>query len=214
MTAISSKYLRISIILSLLSFLLFILFYFIAALNYTGGSWAHPDHTSFSFFENYLCDLLDEIAINGSVNSANIYARISLGFLCLGLLLYWFHIPRLFVSKNKYLQIMRVSGMASMLVTAFLAADNHDIVTRLAGLLGAIAMILAFVALYKAEFKNYFYFGLLCLILILLNYYSYETGFMRANLPLFQKITTIAGLSWFILLNLKLYKRTDEVNSV
>ena len=197
---------QLSIIMSWVSFVLFVIFYLIAALNYSGGSYANPDQAAFSFPDNYLCDLLDEHAINGSVNSAKMFARIALGCLCLGIFLFWNHLPKLFRNKSGILKIMQISGMLSMLTTVFLATGNHDLVTRIAGLIGAFAMCLAFIFLYRAGFRGYVFYGILCLILILLNYYSYETGVMRHILPLFQKVTTIACLGWFVLLNLELYK--------
>lgn len=210
MASISKKIYQGSIQLSMVSFILFLVFYLLAALNYPGGSYADSYQVGFSFFDNYLCDLLDNEAINGDLNTAKIYARIALGFLCLGILLFWFHIPELFNSKSINSQIMRISGMTAMLITAFLAAGNHDVITRLAGLFGGIAMILAFISLYKAGDKLFFYFGLICLLLIIFNYYSYETGYLRPYLAFIQKVTTVGGLFWFALLNFKLYRNIDQ----
>jgi len=207
MVANYKKGIQRSIGLSMIGFALFIVFYLIASLNYPGGSYTHPGQIGFSITDNYLCDLLDNLALNGEINSSKIYARISLGFLCSGILLFWFHLPKLFIRKTKTLEIMRISGIASMLTTIFLASGNHDVVTRIAGLLGAIAMSLAFVELYKSGFKKFSAFGICCLFLILMNYYMYETGFLRPALPLIQKVTTIACLLWFVLLNLQIYRQ-------
>ncbi|MBT8287123.1 MAG: hypothetical protein HKN00_00500 [Flavobacteriaceae bacterium] len=202
---------QLSIKLSLASFVLFLLFYLIAALNYPGGSYAYPSHPEFSFVDNYLCDLLDEQAINGHANLAKIYARISLGFLCFGILLFWIHIPELFQRKNKLLNLMRISGILSMAITVFLAAGNHDLITRSAGFFGAIALCLSFIELYRGGFKIFAYSGIVCLLLIALNFYSYETGFLRRVLPLFQKVTTVICLGWFVILNLKLYSKLKSI---
>ncbi|NND50983.1 MAG: hypothetical protein HKN54_01170 [Flavobacteriaceae bacterium] len=210
MLVIQNKLLKLSIWLSWSGFALFLIFYLVAAMNYPGGSFTNPGQNGFSFSENYLCDLLDNVALNGILNSAKVYARISLGFLALGILLFWFHLPAMFPGKKLRNQVMRISGMTAMLIMVFLAAGNHDIITRLAGLFGSIAMILAFVALYKAGSKGFVFFGIACLLLIIFNYYSYETGFLRKYLPLIQKISTVAGLLWFSLLNLKLYRFLKE----
>ena len=54
---------------------IFVILYVIAALEYPGGSYAEPNVEGFSFWHNYLCDLLDKRAINGSINTARYHAR-------------------------------------------------------------------------------------------------------------------------------------------
>ena len=201
------KIYRFSIVLSFLSFLLFVVFYVFAALKFPGGTYANPRQKGFSFIENYLCDMLDNFTYLLEDNPAKLYARIALGFLCFGILLFWFHLPKLFEKKTKRTQIMQLSGMAAMLVTVFLQSGNHDLVTFLAGFFGAVAMILSFIELYKSGYKGYMVIGIVCLILILLNYYIYETRHWKEILPLLQKVTTVAGLIWFSALNLKLLRK-------
>jgi len=62
---------------------LFMVLYVLAAIIYPGGSWIVPGQNGFSFWNNYLCNLLDQDAINGELNSARHFARASLGVLCL-----------------------------------------------------------------------------------------------------------------------------------
>ena len=49
----------------LLGMLLFVILYVIAAYHYPGGSYVNPSQSGFSFRYNYLCDLLDNFAIDG-----------------------------------------------------------------------------------------------------------------------------------------------------
>ena len=78
----------------------FIALYVVAAFMYPGGSWKFQQSEGFNFWHNYLCDLLDEYAINGQLNSARYMARLALGFLCGGILLLWFYLPNLFEKRN------------------------------------------------------------------------------------------------------------------
>ena len=66
MTTLSPKMIRAIVRLSLIGFLLFVVFYLIAAVNYPGGSYSNYSQNGFSFVNNYLCDLLDDHAIDGS----------------------------------------------------------------------------------------------------------------------------------------------------
>jgi hypothetical protein len=187
--------------------LLFLVFYIIAAFHYPGGSYVNRAQTGFSFKYNYLCDLLDDVAINGEINSARIFARIALGILCISLILLWSYLPRLFDVKRKIHVLISSSGILSMLITVFLAFGSHDIVVRIAGLFGAIALLLTFRQLYKAHYGKHLFLGILSLVLFLANYYVYETGVLIERLPLLQKFTFMSCMTWFVILNILLIRK-------
>jgi len=183
----------------------FVLFYILAALNYPGGSWVAREQDGFSFWHNYLCDLLDIYAINGEPNTARFYAIVALVLLCTGLFLLWFYLPRLFENKSTNRSIMQISGLLSLITIVFLAFGNHDKVVRMAGFLGVIAFITCFIELHRSGHKNLFLWGVICLLVFLINYYIYETGFLIRLLPVIQKITFVLFISWFICLDVALY---------
>ncbi len=201
---------RVPIFIALVGKGVFVFFYIIAALKYPGGSWLFPDQEGFSFWHNYLCDLLDVYAINGAINSARSFAIVALGFLVAGILALWLYLPKLFKIKNFNQKVMQISGLASLLTIPFLAFGNHDIIVRIAGAFGVIAFISCSIELYKTGRKILFLFGLLCILVFLINYYIYETGLFIRSLPVIQKITFVLFITWFIGLDLALYRRTME----
>lgn len=186
---------------------LFILFYVIAALNYPGGSWVLLDQDGFSFWNNYLCDLLDVYAINGEINSGRSYAIIALSFLCIGLFWLWFYLPKLFTHKSTNQRIMQISGLLSLITIVFLALANHDTVVYVAGFFGVIALISCSIELFKVGYKNLFLLGVLCLLVFIINYYIYESRVFIKSLPVLQKFTFILFISWFICLDVALYRK-------
>lgn len=185
----------------------FVLFYILAALNYPGGSWVAREQDGFSFWHNYLCDLLDIYAINGEPNTARFYAIVALVLLCTGLFLLWVNLPRLFEDKSANRSIMRISGLLSLITIIFLALGNHDKVVRIAGFFGVIAFVTSSIELFKAGYKNLFLLGVFCLLVFLLNYHIYETGLFITSLPVIQKITFILFIGWFICLDVALYRK-------
>ncbi len=186
---------------------LFILLYIMAAMNYPGGSWVFLNQDGFSFWNNYLCDLLDLYAINGEVNSARFYAIIALGFLCTGLFWLWFYLPRLFENKSTNQSIMRISGLLSLITIVFLALASHDKVVYIAGFFAVIALISCSIELFKAGYKNLFMLGIFCLLVFLVNYYIYESRLLIKSLPVLQKFTFILFISWFVCLDVALYRK-------
>lgn len=187
--------------------LLFVVFYVIAAIYYPGGSYASPAEAGFSFRNNYLCDLLDDRAINGAVNDARLYSRIALALLCLSVILLWLYVPKLFPYKSKIQILMRTAGILSMVTTFFLASGIHDIIVRIAGVFGVIALLSVFAELYKYKYYKLLILGILCFIQFLANFYIYETQTMLNTLPLIQKVTFASCIGWFILLNIAVFKR-------
>jgi len=187
--------------------LLFVLFYILAALKYPGGSWIMPQQNGFSFWNNYLCDLLDQNAINGELNTARYFARTSLTVLCLSLVLLWYYLPSLFKGKNFNKNIMWLSGIAALVATSFLSSGAHDRTVRIAGFFAVIAFLTCFVELLKARHIKLFVFGIGCLIIFLVNYYIYETGLYIRLLPVIQKISFICFIIWFIMLDVFFYRK-------
>ena len=203
------------LILPLLGMGLFLVLYVIAAINYPGGSRIDTNQIGFSFYNNYLCDLLDDFAINGELNIARFFARAALGLLCASLMLLWYHLPKLFSVTSINRTIMRLSGLVSLFITLFLASGTHDLILRIAGVFGIIAVFTASIELYKSQLYKLMFFGILCLCIFFANYYIYETGIYIELLPLIQKITFIAFIIWFATLGSSLYKnlKWDYISS-
>ena len=185
---------------------IFVVLYVLAAINYPGGSWMVLDQEGFSFWNNYLCDLLDLYAINGDLNPARFFARGSLAVLCVSLILLWYYLPGLFSNKSTNLIVMWLAGILALAITMCLTSGTHDITVRIAGFFGVIAFISCFVELYKAKYFSLLILGIICLLIFLGNYYIYETGAMIRSLPVIQKVTFICYILWFAFLDISYYK--------
>ena len=185
---------------------LFIVLYVLAAINYPGGSWFAMDQEGFSFWNNYLCDLLDLKAINGELNSSRFLARGSLAVLCTSLIILWYYLPGLFSNKSTNLIVMWLAGILALGTTMSLTSGTHDITVRIAGFFGVIAFVSSFFELYKAKYYSLLIWGIFCLLIFLANYYIYETGTFIRSLPVIQKITFICYILWFAFLDISYYK--------
>ena len=186
---------------------IFVVLYVWAALYYPGGSWVNPDAPGFSFWHNYLCDLLDYKALNGQINSGRLFARAALGVLCISLIYFWFYLPHLFQQKNWNTVLMWVSGILALITTMLLSSGTHDLTVRIAGGLGVVAFLSAFAELRKGHYLGLMRFGYFCLIIFLGNYYIYETGSGLYSLPVIQKITFSSFIIWFVWADVLLYRK-------
>ncbi len=204
---------QIVLLLPLVGMGLFLVLYVIAAHFYPGGSHSSPNAVGFSFWNNYLCDLLDTYAVNGMDNPAQLYSRIALLVLCSSLILLWYHLPKLFRSKSRNLTLMRFTGIAALVITLFMGVGNHDIVVRIAGVFGCIALISVFVELFRNRFYTLFAFGIFCLFIFLTNYYIYETEILINRLPVLQKFTFLSFIGWFTALDISIYKQVKSITA-
>jgi len=199
----SSK--RIWILTPLIGNFLFIILYVIAAAFYPGGSNTDKTSTGYNLTENYWCNLLNEKAINGELNTAKPVAVIAMIILCISLSSFWILFPVVTQLKKSTGLLIQVAGIISML-TAFLLLTNvdHDIAVNTSSSFGFIAMAATIMALRQLKWNKLFLFGLFNILLILLNNYLYHGGHMT-YLPIVQKFSFLSFLIWFSYIDLKLY---------
>lgn len=191
--------------ISFLGICIFVLLYIVAAFLYPGGSQADKVAKTFSWFNNYWCDLLSEQAKNGEPNTARPVAIVSWLILCFSLSVFWYFLPHLFSIKVARKKIIQVCGIASMLISVFLFTQLHDVVIHVAGALGFIAFAATFTGFYKNSMYGLFYTGLFCVALMGLNYCLMLGGSFIFYLPVVQKVTFVIVLLWILIIIRKLY---------
>lgn len=190
----------------IIGIVIFAALYIVATFYYPGGSQFDKNAVGFSWTKNYWCNLLNDIAINEQKNKAQPIALTAMFILCLTLSYFWWCFPK-HASLNKiYTLTIQICGPMSMAIGFFLFTKfDHDIITNLASLFGLIAMTGTFIGLYKNGWKTLFYFGLLNIILVLVNNFLYYNKELILYLPLVQKITFLTFLIWICCINLKIY---------
>jgi hypothetical protein len=202
----SEKRKNILILTPLFGTILFFTLYVIATFLYPGGSQVDKNSIGFSWANNYWCNLLNEIAINGQPNPAKPVAMTGMFVLCLTLAFFWFLFPRHIKVHRKLKLLIQISGTLAMTIAFFLFTNiDHDLVTNLASIFGLIATVGTFIGLYKTKCFRLFAFGLLNILFVGLNNYVYYTKGLIVYLPVMQKITFAAFLFWVCLIDINLY---------
>lgn len=184
--------------------------YFIATILYPGGSQADRTLKEFSWLNNYWCDLLSEKSKNGLDNTSRPVAVVSWLVLCFSLAVFWYFLPVLFSISAAAKNLIRFSGIIAMVIAAFLFTSLHDAVIHSAGFFGLIAFIGTFTGLYKTRLYGFFYSGLFCLALMVLNYGIMVGNTFTFYLPLVQKVTFVFVLIWIYFINRKLISCFSE----
>jgi len=161
---------------------------------------------------NYWCDLTVELAKNGAINSARPIALAAMLILCSSLIAFWYYLPLLF-KDFKFNPVIRYCGISSMIVAIFLFTGFHDTVINISGALGFLAFTATFIGLYKNKFYSYFIFGLFCLILMITNYFIYQSNYFISFLPILQKATFISFLLLICLIDIKIFRTNQEIRN-
>ncbi|MCC6372242.1 MAG: hypothetical protein IT236_14655 [Bacteroidia bacterium] len=182
----------------------FVLLYIAASSLYPGGSQHDLNSVGFSWLHNYWCNLLDERAMNGAVNTARPLALAAMLVLCLSVSWFWILFPRAFKLRGALAWCIQISGLLSMVIALFLFTAWHDAVTFIASFFGIIACLGTYFVLYKQRLWPLFWLGIFNLILIGANNYLYFNQRLLVYLPIVQKITFAFFLIWVAGINIKM----------
>lgn len=213
MAGIQNKNQKNSLLLPVWGMAVFIILYVVAACLYPGGTFNNSSSVGYNWKENYWCELLSPRAKNGQINTARPVAIIALAILEISLVFFWIYIP-LFFQKNKTLDfVMRFGGIGAMIVTPFMLIGAHDLVLSMAGLLGIVAFTATLINLKRHQHYKLVMLTLFCMLLCFTNNFIYHTGFFITSLPVIQKITFLAFLTWFMILSVASYKKVNRTKN-
>ena len=192
---------------------IFVIIYIVATFCYPGGSQADRYAPGFSWANNYWCNLLNKLSINGQVNTAAPIALTGLAVFCISLIFFWNSVPLLF-DRISFAKLIRICGISSALVSVLLVTSMHDPVIEIAGTLGLIAILLTLICLYKQQRLILFWMGIFCALLGLINFYMSIHPDMLLYLPIVQKGTFVIFLVWFCLMNIAVYKHSKKTDKI
>jgi len=171
---------------------------------YPGGSEADLNHLGFDWANNYWCNLMNELAMNGEVNPARPFAISAMMILCLSILVFFIQFARRMATNLFWKKIIPIFGIISMIFAALISTQYHDSMISLSSAFGAIAVLGVIIELYKSSLQLFKFSGAICILLLLLNNIIYYSEFQLEYLPIIQKVTFVIVLSWIVGLNLKM----------
>jgi len=177
---------------------LYIIVFILAATSYPGGSINIPHATEYSYYHNFLCDVMNPITQSGTLNDARPLAIISHLILSFTMICFFYILPRIFSEENRNTKLIAYFGVASMTVFIFMYTEYHDQIVTITGILGTIAFIPFFIELYRYKNRGLKQLAYLCYALSIIVYFIFETKFGFYYLPFLQKITFVVDAWWVI----------------
>lgn len=201
-------------------------FYAIASSLYPGGTWADRSTTGYSFWENYLCDVLIETARNGQPNPGKLYGMVAFFLLLVNFVFLYLLLDRLLTEDSSVLR--KIASWAFLLtVLAFIGTvvtdpvakpiSNHVIAVLFAVAGGLVATVIPLVSLWReAKHRSFGRHGLLLVSPLMINLYVFfmcVIGIFPINNALMIVLNKISLVSISVFCFLPVFRQLQLVES-
>lgn len=164
----------------------------IAATVYPGGSLADPQSVGYSWTRNFISNLFQPKAVNGTDNPARWWAAAGMVMLSAGLTLFFLRYAERIPQKSAR-RVIRICGSIAMVCMVLVVTPLHDIMVTLSSTFFLLALFYITVFIFRGRQYGW---GALCVACLLLAYYTlylYGAG-PYDTLPVFQKLTFVSML--------------------
>lgn len=189
---------------------LYLVVFVIAAVDYPGGSENVPLATRYSFFNNFLCDVMNPITHGGLSNPARTLATVSHLILSASMIVFFYLLPEIFSWKNQNTRVIRSMGMLTMTVFVFMYTPFHDSIVTATGVLGTIALVPFFMEMRKYPNGGLKILAYACFVLSIFVFFIFETKIGYYYLPFLQKITFFLDAWWVIWVSVIVLRKKQD----
>jgi hypothetical protein len=194
----------------LLGIIISIFLLLVATAHYPGGSQYEKNSIGYDWNNNYLSNLFDARAVNGSPNASRLWAISGMLFLCASFGVFFIEFPKKISSKGAA-KIIRTCGVGAV-VFAFLAVTPyHDRMITIASTLALVSMFYIAVFVFKSKLHLFKILSVVCLLVSYGCNYIYYTRSYVEFLPLLQKIALAITITW--ILSLQYFTATTDFQS-
>lgn len=177
----------------------------IAASKYPGGSLLDKNSVGFGWSKNFISNLFEAKAINGSENPGRIWAILGMAFQSIGYGVFFINMSKK-ISFKVWSIILKFIGFANIFLIFLIATPFHD--------LGTISIVLTLFGLFIITLfvlKSKLFLLKFCCILCLLTYYCFFFlyGFSFLGLTfIMQKIYSICSI--LLVLGLEYFTKYED----
>ncbi len=177
-----------------------VIFLLIAAFEYPGGSLPDKNSIGFGWSKNFISNLFEPYAINGSENPGRIWAIIGMAFHSVGYGIFFINMSKK-ISSGQWANILKYIGIANIIFIFLIATPLHDV--------GVISIILTLIGLFTITafiLKTKLHLLKFCCIVCLLTYYCFfflfgfgymDWSFIMQKVYIISSMLLVVGLEYF-----------------
>ncbi len=195
----------------LLGIVLSLALLFISTTQYSGGSQADAKSIGFSWRHNYLSNLLNPIAVNGSANSAQAWAVAGVVFLCASATIFFIRFSRKIPVKSAS-NVVRYAGVGATAFGLGAATPFHDLAVTLSGTLLMLSIFYVTVFVFKSKLHGFKALSVAFLLVLYGSSFVYYTSTGLEYLPLLQKSYIAIAICW--ILGLEYFTKREDFQPV
>lgn len=191
--------------LPLIGFLLYVLLFIAAALVYDGGTQFDFCRTTFDWFHNYWCDLMNEYNFRNEPNNSRSVAIVAWIILCLSCLIYMHRVIPIFQLEKKFETILKVCSVFAFIIGSLAFTKHHDIIVAVSFTFGFVLVTGLIIGLLKSELEVYKWTFLVPVVLLSASFYMFFTDSGLHWLGFIQKLALLSTFIWLAFLYQKMY---------
>lgn len=191
---IKQKFMKYSVLICLVASVILMV---IAAWFYPGGSLFNKNSIGFEWSKNFLSNLFETKAINGSENPGRIWAVIGMAFHALGYGIFFINMSKR-ISSKVWATIIKFIGISNILFIFLIATPLHDI--------GVLSIILTLIGLFtitlfilKSKLSLIKFFSIFCLLTYYCFFFLFGFGYLGLAM-IMQKVYVVSSILLVLIL--------------
>ncbi|HPI10452.1 MAG TPA: hypothetical protein PLK63_05410 [Catalimonadaceae bacterium] len=180
-----------------------------ASFLYPGGSWADKNSIGFHWSENFVSNLFDTKAINGSDNPGWIWALAGMAFQSVGYGIFFIHMSGR-IPSGRWASILNYIGSTNILFIFLIATPLHD--------LGTISIVLTLLGLFtitgfilRSKRHLIKFFCIFCLLTYYVFFALFGFGYLDMAV-IMQKVYNLSSM--LLVLALEYFTRQEDFAQV
>lgn len=182
----------------------YVILYFIAAQKYAGG------FENYSIGDHLLCDLMNTYSTDGYLNDGRLPAIIGNSSLFVGMVTFFYLIPLQFDKITRNIKWAQLLGVIAMFNFLFLFSQYHDVLVLASGCLSMVMVTLLIFEYYRQTRNPVKTYSIVCLVLSISVFLSYQLEIGLDFLPIFQKTVFLLDGIWVFVSCMSLMKYSSQ----
>jgi hypothetical protein len=173
---------------------------------YPGGTYQDKTSVGFDWTKNYISNLFEPMALNGSQNSSRIWALLGMFGYSVSCAIFFVNMSNK-ISEKVFKNIIKYTGILIMPMTFLIITPLHDLMLNISSFLfwNCIGAITVFVFMTKLHFFKIY--NIICLLIFFYAVYIHSSSNWDF-LPIIQKVNNISSI--VLILGLEYFTKKED----
>lgn len=178
----------------------------IAISIYPGGTYEDKNSVGFDWTKNYISNLFELNALNGSLNPSRMWAFFGMFFYSISCAMFFVNMSNK-IPEKVFKNIIKYAGILIMPLTFLIITPLHDLMLNISSFLfwNCISIITVFIFMTKLHFFKIY--NIICLLIFFYAVYIHTSSNWDL-LPIIQKVNTISSI--LLILGLEYFTQKED----